>query len=222
MPDPETCIRTLEILLPQTPVFNMAFRYNSGRALMMGVKRNGRQPLWMQRLKSAQMLEKVVREKEHPLIRETRRECMHELWDSEGLYQLLSDIRAGVVQVREFYTETPSPMSLPLQWAQEAAVMYDYAPTPAGIHAAVQDAIREEAEQGGKLVRPGREELSQLQDWQPENWRFLCGGWIIWRRRAEPCIWSRVCGLLRNRKKSICRHWEMIWGIVPQRHVCIL
>ncbi len=164
MPDPETCIRTLEILLPQTPVFNMAFRYNSGRALMMGVKRNGRQPLWMQRLKSAQMLEKVVREKEHPLIRETRRECMHELWDSEGLYQLLSDIRAGVVQVREFYTETPSPMSLPLQWAQEAAVMYDYAPTPAGIHAAVQDAIREEAEQGGKLVRPGREELSQLQD----------------------------------------------------------
>lgn len=164
MLDPETCIRKLEILLPQTPVFHMAFRYNSGRALMMGVRKHGRQPLWMQRLKSAQMLEKLVREKEHPLIRETRRECMQELWDSEGLRQLLSDIRAGVVEVREFYTDIPSPMSLPLQWAQEAAVMYDYTPTPLGIYEAVQDAIREEAEKGRELVRPGRAELSQVQD----------------------------------------------------------
>ncbi len=29
MLDPDTCIRKLEILLPETPVFNMAFRYNS-------------------------------------------------------------------------------------------------------------------------------------------------------------------------------------------------
>lgn len=161
--DPDTCIRRLEILLPETPVFNMAFRYNCGRALMMGVKRNGRQPLWMQRLKSAQMLEQVVREKEHPLIRETRRECMRELWDSEGLHQLLSDIRAGMVEVREVYTEIPSPMSLPLQWAQEAAVMYDYAPTPGGIHEAVQDALKEEAGHGKELVRPDNKELLQVQ-----------------------------------------------------------
>lgn len=164
MLEPETCIRSLEILLPETSVFNMAFRYNSGRALMMGVKKNGRQPLWMQRLKSAQMLEKVVREQEHPLIRETRRECMDDLWDCEGLCQLLSDIRAGVVEVREIYTDIPSPMSLPLQWAQEAAVMYDYAPTPGGIHAAVQDALKEQAAQGKKLLRPGKEELSWVQD----------------------------------------------------------
>lgn len=172
MLDPQTCIRRLEILLPETPVFNMAFRYNSGRALMMGVKRNGRQPLWMQRLKSAQMLENVVREQRHPLIRETRRECMQELWDCEGLAQLLSDIRAGMVEVREFYTEIPSPMSLPLQWAQEAAVMYDYSPTPGEIHAAVRDALREEEEKGRELVRPGREELSEVHDiyWKlPEN-----------------------------------------------------
>ena len=164
MLDPDTCIRKLEILLPETPVFNMAFRYNSGRALMMGVKRNGRQPLWMQRLKSAQMLENVVRETRHPLIRETRRECMQELWDCEGLSQLLWDIRAGVIEVREFYTEIPSPMSLPLQWAQEAAVMYDYAPTPGEIHAAVRDALKEEEKQGKELVRPGKEELSQVHD----------------------------------------------------------
>ncbi|MDE5697923.1 MAG: DEAD/DEAH box helicase [Lachnospiraceae bacterium] len=158
--DPDTCVRKLEIMLPATPVFNMAFRYNSGRALMMGVRNNSRQPLWRQRLKSAELLEQVVREDRHPLIRETRRECMQELWDAGGVRELLCDIRAGAVEVREIYTELPSPMSLPLQWAQEAAVMYDYAPTPRGIHAAVEDALKSEE----RLLQPGSRELLQVQE----------------------------------------------------------
>ncbi len=159
--NPDTCVRQLEILLPVTPVFNMAFRYNSGRALMMGVRRNGRQPLWMQRLRSAEMLEQVVREKEHPLIRETRRECMQELWDVEGLRELLCDIRSGMVKVREVYTEIPSPMSLPFQWGQEASVMYDYSPTPQDIHRAVEEALKAEEKQ---VLKPGRGELAQVQE----------------------------------------------------------
>ncbi len=158
--NPDTCIRQLEILLPVTPVFNMAFRYNSGRALMMGVRKNGRQPLWMQRLRSAEMLEQVVREKEHPLIRETRRECMQELWDAEGVRELLHDIRSGIVEVREVYTEIPSPMSLPLQWGQEAAVMYDYSPTPRDIHRAVEEALRQEE----NLLQPEQQELIHVQE----------------------------------------------------------
>lgn len=155
---PETAADVLAALLPATPVFNMAFRYNCGRALMMGVRRNGRQPLWMQRLRSAQMLEQVVGRKEHPLIQETRRECMEQLWDVAGVRELLEEVRSGGVLVREIYTETPSPMSLPLQWAQEAAVMYDYAPTPQGIHKAVEDALKQEK----NLLQPDAEELSRL------------------------------------------------------------
>lgn len=158
--DADSCMRKLEIMLPATPLFNMAFRYNSGRALMMGVRKNGRQPLWMQRLKSAEMLEQVVREQEHPLIRETRRECIEELWDVKGVQELLYDIRSGAVRVREIYTETPSPMSLPLQWSQEAAVMYDYAPTPRGIHGAVEEALKKEK----NLIRPGDTELQEVQE----------------------------------------------------------
>lgn len=157
--EPDTCSRLLEIMLPATPLFNMAFRYNSGRALMMGVRKNGRQPLWMQRLRSAEMLEQVVREKEHPLIRETRRECMQELWDCEGVRELLYDIRSGAVEVREIYTDVPSPMSLPLQWEQEAAVMYDYSPTPRGIHGAVEEELKKQKE----LLHPGEQELTQVQ-----------------------------------------------------------
>ncbi len=158
--NPDTCIKQLEILLPATPVYNIAFRYNCGRALMMGIKKNSRQPLWMQRLKSAEMLEQMVCENDHPLIRETRRECMQELWDAEGLYDLLCDIQSGAVKIREFYTELPSPMSLPLQWGQEAAVMYDYAPTPRGIYNAVEEALK----QNQTLISPSSQELSKVQE----------------------------------------------------------
>lgn len=158
--DVENCMRKLEIMLPVTPLFNMAFRYNSGRALMMGVRGNGRQPLWMQRLRSAEMLEQVVRKQEHPLIRETRRECMQELWDAKGVQDLLYDIRSGAVEIREIYTDIPSPMSLPLQWSQEAAVMYDYAPTPRGIHGAVEEALKKEK----NLIQPGNQELMEVQE----------------------------------------------------------
>lgn len=113
------------------------------------------------------MLEQVVREKEHPLIRETTRECMEQLWDVCGLRKLLEQIQRGEILVRELYTETASPMSLPLQWSQEAAVMYDYAPTPRKIHAAVEEALQQEK----ALLRPGSRELAQLQAREklPEN-----------------------------------------------------
>ncbi len=169
--DPEASMPLLSAMLPATPVFNMAFRYNCGRALMMGVKGNGRHPLWMQRLRSSEMLSRVVSEPDHPLIRETRQECMEQLWDVEGVRDLLRKIRSGEILVREIYTETPSPMSLPLQWSQEAAVMYDYAPTPRTIHRAVEEALKkEEALRNGDasgnaqgLLQPGEAELNQVQ-----------------------------------------------------------
>jgi hypothetical protein len=50
----------------------MAFRYNAGRALMMGVRQGQRLPLWVQRLRSAEVLlqengtPKLIRRAETP------------------------------------------------------------------------------------------------------------------------------------------------------------
>lgn len=172
--DPESAEAVLAALLPSTPLFNMAFRYNCGRALMMGVRGKGRQPLWMQRLRSAEMLDQVAGEKDHPLMRETRRECMNQLWDVAGLRELLENIQAGEIRVREVYTDTASPMSLPLQWSQEAAMMYDYAPTPRGIHRAVEEALQREEmlRQEKNLVRPDMQELARA----GEEGRLYRGG----------------------------------------------
>ena len=48
---PEKAKPVLSAILPVTAAFNMAFRYNAARALMMGVRKAGRQPLWVQRMR---------------------------------------------------------------------------------------------------------------------------------------------------------------------------
>lgn len=159
MAQPESAIHVLRAVLPQAPAFGIMFRYNAARALMMGMKQNGRQPLWMQRLKSTQMLDDVIGEKEHPLVRETKRECLEELWDVEGAIKILEDIRAGLIRVREIYVDAPSPMSLPLQWQVEAAEMYQYAPVTQGMREAAYDELRQI-----EKLKPSTQALAKVQE----------------------------------------------------------
>lgn len=157
--NPENVRDILESMLPVTPVFNMTFRYNAARALMMGMRRNGRQPLWMQRLRSTEMLETLVREENHPLIRETKRECLEDQWDIDGVLDILYAIQSGQILVRELYLDMPSPMSLPMQWRLEAAEMYEYTPTTPGIRQAVYDELH-----GMEQLKPSAEALQQVQE----------------------------------------------------------
>lgn len=146
----------LEAVLPATPLFNMNFRYNAARALLTGIRKHGRQPLWIQRLRSAEMLDSLIKYKNHPIIRETKRECLEDYWDLEGVEYILSSIHSGAIKVLELYSDTPSPMSLPLRHQTEAAMMYDYAPTPPGIHNAVEEELNK------ALLTPSQEDLFKV------------------------------------------------------------
>lgn len=216
---PAHAAEILSALLPSTSVFNMAFRYNCGRALMMGVRGKSRQPLWMQRLRSAELLDSVVREKEHPLIRETRRECMEQFWDVEGVKELLHQIQAGEILVREVETESASPMSLPLQWAQEANVMYDYAPTPRGIHEAVREELQEALKRQTNLILPGGEELAAVQanEKLPENEKqlhtlLMTEGDLTAGELAVPVEWFENL----ERKGRVCYLEQGLWIAAEQ------
>ncbi len=154
---PDAAGVVLAAVLPVTPVYNMAFRYNAARALMMGIKNAGRQPLWVQRMRSAQMLDSLIHCEKHPLVRETKRECLEDYWDLRGLEQILSAIRSGSIRVLEMYPDTPSPMSLTLRRQTEASVMYDYAPTPSGVHVAVEEALNK-----AQFIAPEKQQLEQV------------------------------------------------------------
>ncbi|MDF2539516.1 MAG: hypothetical protein K0S76_2537 [Herbinix sp.] len=156
---PENARAILEAVLPASPLFNMTFRYNAAHALMMGVKKAGRQPLWVQRLRSAHMLDHLMQYKNHPLIRETKRECLEDYWDLEGVEYVLNGIRSGEITVREIYLDSPSPMSLPLRRQTEANMMYDYSPTPMGIQIAAQEALMQ-----AQMIAPSPEQLAAVSE----------------------------------------------------------
>jgi ATP-dependent helicase Lhr and Lhr-like helicase len=156
---PESARPVLAALLPETPLFNMTFRYNAGRALMMGVRKTGRQPLWVQRMRSAEMLDSLVRYENHPLIRETKRECLEDYWDLQGVEFVLKEIQSGNIRVREMFLDVPSPMSLPLRQQTEAAMMYDYTPTPMGIHHAAEEALKQV-----QMIVPEPEQLARVSE----------------------------------------------------------
>ena len=84
----------------------------------------------------------LIHEPHHPLIRETKRECLEDQWDIDGVLRILGDIRAGLITVREVCVDVPSPMSLPFQWQAEAAEMYEYSPVTQGIREAVYEELK--------------------------------------------------------------------------------
>ncbi len=147
MVSPASLEGVLEARLIATPLFQITFRYNMGRAMMMGVRKAGRQPLWVQRMRCAQMLDSLLSYENHPIIRETKRECLEDIWNLPGLLQVIHGILSNRISVREMFLELPSPMSLPFRRQTEGAMMYDYAPSTIGI----VDASREALKQADKL-----------------------------------------------------------------------
>lgn len=137
-----------------TPLFNMAFRYNASRALMMGVRQAGRQPLWVQRLRGTEMLDMLSSQKDHPLIRETTRECLEDYWNLPGVINLLHSIQDGSMHVLEKHPRGPSPLSARLFMRFEAAMMYQYAPTTPAIQ---QSDASKTTEQG---IKPDANQLA--------------------------------------------------------------
>jgi len=156
---PETAKEILEAALPSSSLFNMTFRYNAGRALMMGVSKGKRNPLWIQRLRSSEMLDSVIKFPDHPLIRETTRECLEDYWDLPGLEWVLNGIQAGAIQVREIFRNSPSPMSLPLRHAAESSLLYDYFPSTNNINEAAEDMLKDM-----QKIKPAAEQLARLSE----------------------------------------------------------
>lgn len=102
-------------LLPDAYLFNVNFRYNLTRSLLVDMNGFGkRTPLWVQRLRCAETAGAVLKEPDHPAVVETYRECMNDIFDINSLYEVLEQIAAGKIRVKDVYTEKPSPFSTEL------------------------------------------------------------------------------------------------------------
>ncbi len=100
-----------------TSLFGARFRMNAARALLLprGTARR-RMPLWLQRLKAADLLETVRAWPEFPILVETYREVLRDAFDLEALLDVLKEIAAGQIAVRVVETAQPSPFAASLQF----------------------------------------------------------------------------------------------------------
>jgi ATP-dependent Lhr-like helicase len=100
-----------------TSLFGARFRMNAARALLLprGNPRR-RMPLWLQRLKSLDLLQTVRQFPSFPILVETYREVLQDAFDMDGLKSTLADIAAGNIRIHNVNTDIPSPFAASLQF----------------------------------------------------------------------------------------------------------
>lgn len=100
-----------------TSLFGARFRMNAARALLLprGNPRR-RMPLWLQRLKSLDLLQVVRQFPSFPILVETYREVLQDAFDMQGLKEVLGEINAGNIRIHTVHTDVPSPFAASLQF----------------------------------------------------------------------------------------------------------
>ena len=126
LPDPEEVERMVVDQLASTSLFAARFRENAGRSLLLPKRRPGqRTPLWAQRRKASQILKVVSRYSDFPILLETYRECLRDVFDLPGLVEILKDIKDRRVLVTSVRTRGPSPFASSLLFNYVASFMYE-------------------------------------------------------------------------------------------------
>ncbi|MBN1946025.1 MAG: DEAD/DEAH box helicase [Bradymonadales bacterium] len=112
--------------LTEIPMFGTLFRHNAGRFLVLSSRGGGRTPLWLLRLRSADLLEAVRNRPDYPVTLETYRECLQDVLDLPALRQVLERIESGRIQLVVREVDTPSPMAAGAMYRFMTAFMYQY------------------------------------------------------------------------------------------------
>ena len=144
----------------QSALFGARFRENAARALLIPRRRPGeRTPLWQQRLKAQSLLQVARRYPAFPIVLETYRECLQDVFDLPGLRELLRKMATRQVDVVEVETPSASPFAASLLFDYVATYMYEDDTPPAERRAQALSLDRE-------LLREllGSEELRELLD----------------------------------------------------------
>jgi len=124
--DPEEVRELVTAQLHGSALFASRFRENAARALLLPRRRPGeRTPLWQQRQRSHDLLQVAGKHPEFPILIETYRECLSDVFDMDGLRDLMSAIRAREVRTVVVDTERASPFASTLVFDYIGQYMYE-------------------------------------------------------------------------------------------------
>lgn len=112
--------------LPQTSLFAARFRECAARSLLLPRRRpDQRTPLWQQRQRSANLLAVASRHPGFPVLLETTRECIQDVFDVPALCEVLSQLRSRTIRMVFVDTPKASPFAQSLSFNWIAAYMYE-------------------------------------------------------------------------------------------------
>ncbi len=109
-----------------TALFGARFRENAARALLIPRRRPGqRTPLWQQRLKAQGLLQVARRYPDFPVVLETYREVLQDVFDLPALRRLLDALRRRRIDLVDVETPSASPFASSLLFDYVATYMYE-------------------------------------------------------------------------------------------------
>ena len=108
---PEEIEQLVTAELGSSALFASRFRECAARALLLPRRQPGRRtPLWQQRQRSAQLLAVARKYGTFPIVLETVRECLQDVFDVPGLTGLMRDLAGRKIRLVEVETPAPSPV----------------------------------------------------------------------------------------------------------------
>ncbi|HZE32359.1 MAG TPA: ATP-dependent helicase [Actinoallomurus sp.] len=124
--DPEEIEQIVTDELGGSALFASRFRECAARALLLPRHRPGkRMPLWQQRQRAAQLLTVASKYASFPIVLETVRECLQDVFDVPGLVTLMRDLAGRKARLVEVETQVPSPYARSLLFSYVGAFMYE-------------------------------------------------------------------------------------------------
>jgi ATP-dependent helicase Lhr and Lhr-like helicase len=126
VPDADELDERIIAELPRSPIFATEFRENAARALLMPRRRPGqRTPLFAQRLRAQQLMGIALQYPSFPIVIETFRSCLQDVFDVPALREVLRGVESGEIRVHDVETASASPFARSLVFAYVAAYMYE-------------------------------------------------------------------------------------------------
>ena len=124
--DPEQLEAIVTDEVGGSALFAARFRECAARALLLPRRDpKSRSPLWQQRMRSAQLLTVAAQYPEFPIVLETMRECLTDVFDLDGLLRVQRALASRSIRLVEVETKEPSPFAKSLLFGYVGAFVYE-------------------------------------------------------------------------------------------------
>lgn len=124
--DPEELEQIVTAEVGGSALFASRFRECAARALLLPRQNPGkRQPLWQQRQRSAQLLDVARKYPAFPIVLETVRECLQDVYDLPALKDIAASIERRELRILQTTTQQPSPFAKSLLFGYVAQFLYE-------------------------------------------------------------------------------------------------